>query len=73
MALKSTGISIPEEVLNELDVVAKSWFTDRSKAIVRIFIEWKQLQNEPPENNLKARPDAKNLKTETETELTLAA
>lgn len=44
MARAYTGISVPAEVLNEIDKVADDWFTGRSKAIVRIFIEWKELR-----------------------------
>lgn len=42
--MKYTGVSIPDEVLSEIDEVAKGWFTNRSKALVRIYLEWKQLQ-----------------------------
>lgn len=43
--MRNTGITMPDEVLNEIDQVADAWFTTRSKAIVRIYLEWKQLQS----------------------------
>lgn len=54
--MKYTGVSIPDEVLSEIDEVAKGWFTNRSKALVRIYLEWKQLQGlaqfpHPPTDN----------------------
>lgn len=53
--MKYTGVSIPDEVLNEIDEVAKGWFTNRSKALVRIYLEWKQLKSaqfpHPPSGN----------------------
>lgn len=39
---KTTGISMPTEILNEIDVVADGWYTSRSKALVRIYQEWKR-------------------------------
>ena len=56
MAQIRIGIALPDEVLVEIDEVADSWFTDRSKAIVRIYLEWKQLQKlaqfpHPPTGN----------------------
>lgn len=41
-----TGISIPIKVRDEIDLVANVWQTDRSKAISRIFQEWKRLAKE---------------------------
>lgn len=49
MAKVQTGISLPEEIINEIDRVAAGWFSNRSDAIVRIYQEWKQLrQNQLP-------------------------
>lgn len=44
MAKIQTGISLPEEIMGELDRVAAQWFSNRSDTIVRIFLEWKQLR-----------------------------
>ena len=38
------GISIPDEIKEELDQLTESWYTDRSKAIIRIYQEWKELR-----------------------------
>jgi metal-responsive CopG/Arc/MetJ family transcriptional regulator len=47
MAQVTRSISLPEEIMEALDQVAKKWFTDRSKAIVRIFQEWEACQPAP--------------------------
>jgi len=38
----STGIRIPEPIINKIDDAAKQWYTSRSQAIVRIVQEWDQ-------------------------------
>ena len=38
------GISMPDELAVELDTIAKGWYTNRSSALTRIFLEWKQNQ-----------------------------
>lgn len=45
MAKIKTGVSFEEVLLNEIDQIATDiWFCDRSQAITRIYLEWKQLQ-----------------------------
>lgn len=38
------GVSMPEEVVQRLDQVAKDWYLDRSAAITRVFLEWEEIQ-----------------------------
>jgi len=38
------GVNLPDELQKELDEIAKVWYSSRSKAIVRIFQEWKRDQ-----------------------------
>lgn len=52
MATAKIAISMPDEVLEEIDQVADEWFTSRSQAIVRIYLEWKRLRAEKPEREL---------------------
>jgi len=45
MAKIKTGVSFEEVILGEIDqIAAGTWFCDRSQAITRIYLEWKQLQ-----------------------------
>lgn len=39
-----TGVSFPESIANEIDEYAARWFIDRSAAITKIYLEWKQLR-----------------------------
>lgn len=39
-----TGVSFPESIANEIDEYAAKWFIDRSAAITKIYLEWKQLR-----------------------------
>lgn len=39
-----TGVSFPEPIANEIDEYAAKWFIDRSAAITKIYIEWKELK-----------------------------
>lgn len=38
------GISIPDDLSVELDRIAARWRSNRSQAIVRIFLEWQEAQ-----------------------------
>jgi hypothetical protein len=38
----SFGISMPDQLAAELDAIAQIWYTNRSSALTRIFLEWKQ-------------------------------
>ena len=38
------GVSIPSDLADELDEITAKWYTNRSQAIVRIFLEWKDCQ-----------------------------
>lgn len=38
------GVSIPDELAAEIDATATEWYSNRSQAITRIFLEWKQLR-----------------------------
>lgn len=40
------SISLPSSLLKEIDQKAASWFTSRSGAIARIYLEWRQA-NQP--------------------------
>lgn len=68
--MRKFGVSIPDEIVTEIDQVADSWFTDRSKAIVRIYLEWKQLQklaqfpHSPSSNGDTEAPDASGNSTQ---------
>lgn len=44
MAQITRSISLPEEIMDAIDKVAEGWYTDRSKAIIRIFVEWRECQ-----------------------------
>lgn len=38
------GVSIPDDLAEQLDQVATQWRSNRSQAIVRIFLEWQNAQ-----------------------------
>ena len=42
MAAIKISISVPDELLVEIDNIAESWWTTRSGAFVRIYQEWKR-------------------------------
>lgn len=42
--MASFGVSIPDELAAEIDAKAAEWYSNRSQAITRIFLEWKQLR-----------------------------
>ena len=44
MPVEKISVSMPAEILSEIDRVTAHWFTNRSQAIVRIFQEWKHHQ-----------------------------
>lgn len=44
----STGISLPEQTMAEIDVLAAEWFTTRSSAIHRLLQEYKRLSGWEP-------------------------
>jgi Arc/MetJ-type ribon-helix-helix transcriptional regulator len=41
MPVAKIAISLPENILDEIDRQAETWYANRSHAIVRIFQEWK--------------------------------
>lgn len=43
MAKFRTAVSFDEEVAAQIDAVAEKWYSDRSSALQRIFLEWKEL------------------------------
>lgn len=38
------GISMPDKLAAQLDDIASDWYTTRSGALTRIFVEWRQYQ-----------------------------
>lgn len=42
--MASFGVSFPDDLLEEVDLFANKWRSNRSQAIVRIYLEWKQSQ-----------------------------
>jgi metal-responsive CopG/Arc/MetJ family transcriptional regulator len=52
------GISMPDELATELDTIAKQWYTNRSSALTRIFLEWKQSRTTPSETDQPSVPKA---------------
>ena len=44
--MASFGVSMPDVLAEELDSIAEKWFSNRSNAITRIFLEWQQFQVE---------------------------
>lgn len=46
--LITRSISLPEPVMQEIDLVAAKWYATRSHTITRIFQEWKQLRMQQP-------------------------
>lgn len=41
MAVKKVGITLPEEVLTDIDELSEKNFSSRSHTIARVWIEWK--------------------------------
>lgn len=41
------GVSMPPEIVAQIDEQVRQWHTNRSQALVRIWQEWKQLQVRP--------------------------
>lgn len=37
------GVSIPDELSAEIDAKAAEWYCNRSVAITRIYLEWKEM------------------------------
>jgi hypothetical protein len=38
------GVSIPDDLAEKIDAQADTWRSNRSQAIVRIFLEWEQVR-----------------------------
>lgn len=45
--MAATGISIPDDVMRIVDDAKKEWRTDRSKALVRVILEWAKCYDRP--------------------------
>lgn len=41
------GVSMPPEIVAQIDAQVRQWHTNRSQALVRVWQEWKQLQVRP--------------------------
>lgn len=46
MAAEKVSVSFQEEILREIDKVANNWVASRSQTLTRIFLEWKQHQQQ---------------------------
>jgi metal-responsive CopG/Arc/MetJ family transcriptional regulator len=56
MMKKKFGVSIPEDVVNEIDEQAAYWGLDRSAMIVKIYREWAKANQPLPKKTQKSKP-----------------
>lgn len=46
--MATTGIFLPNDVMEIADEAKRKWYTSRGKAIARIILEWKECQEQKP-------------------------
>jgi metal-responsive CopG/Arc/MetJ family transcriptional regulator len=57
MMKRKFGVSLPEDVVNDIDAHAAYWGLDRSAMIVKIYREWAKAVQPLPKKNSKPKAE----------------